>query len=80
MAFAISHPGVTSALLGARTLEHLDDLLAGLETVLPDEVLDRIDAIVPPGTDVGVLDQVSVPPALTQTRLRRRLVDERAAV
>jgi len=35
MAFAISHPGVTSALLGARTMEQLDDLLAGVDVVLP---------------------------------------------
>jgi aryl-alcohol dehydrogenase-like predicted oxidoreductase len=72
MAFAISHPGVTSALLGARTMAHLDDLLAGTETVLSDEVLDRIDEIVPPGTDVGALDQAYVPPALDKTHLRRR--------
>ena len=78
MAFAISHPGITT-LLGARTMAHLDDLLAGLETVLPDDVLDRIDAIVPPGTDASALDQAYVPPALTQTRWRRRPVDERAA-
>jgi len=62
MAFAISHPGVTSALLGARTMEQLDDLLAGVDTVLSDDVLDRIDEIVPPGTDIGTLDQAYVPP------------------
>ena len=55
MAFAISHPGVTSALLGARTMEQLDGLLAGVDVVLSDEVLDRIDEIVPPGTDIGPL-------------------------
>ena len=57
MAFAIAHPGVTSAILGPRTMSHLDDLLAGVDVALSDDVLDRIDAIVPPGTDVGVLDQ-----------------------
>jgi hypothetical protein len=45
----------------AGTAEHLDDLLAGLEVRLTDEVLDRIDEIVPPGTDVGTLDQAFVP-------------------
>ena len=79
MAFAISHPGVTSALLGARTMAHLDDLLAGVDTVLPDDVLDRIDQIVPPGTEVGALDQAYVPPALVQTGLRRRPMAERPA-
>jgi aryl-alcohol dehydrogenase (NADP+) len=64
MAFAISHPGVTSTLLGARTMEQLDDLLAGMDVVLSDDVLDRIDEIVPPGTDIGTLDQAYVPPAI----------------
>jgi aryl-alcohol dehydrogenase-like predicted oxidoreductase len=79
MAFAISHPGVTSALLGARTMEQLDDLLAGMDTVLSDDVLDRIDEIVPPGTDIGSLDQAYVPPALERTQLRRRPLSERSA-
>lgn len=47
MAFAVSHPGITSALLGARTMGHLDDLLLGVEVILTDDVLDRIDEIVP---------------------------------
>lgn len=79
MAFAISHPGVTAALLGARTMTQLDDLIAGMETVLTDDVLDRIDEIVPPGTDVGTLDQAYVPPSITRTELRRRPVGERSA-
>jgi len=78
MAFAVSHPGVTSAILGPRTMEQLDDLLAGAEAVLPDEVLDAIDRIVPPGTDVGTDAANYVPPAISQTALRRRPVDERA--
>jgi aryl-alcohol dehydrogenase-like predicted oxidoreductase len=80
MAFAIAHPGVTSALLGPRTMEQLDDLLAGMDVTLTDEILDRIDEIVPPGTDVGTLDQAYVPPALQRSELRRRPVDERAAL
>ena len=79
MAFAISHPGVTSALLGARTMDQLDDLLAGMDTVLPDDVLDRIDGIVPPGTDIGTLDQAYVPPAIQKVQLRRRPLSERSA-
>jgi aryl-alcohol dehydrogenase-like predicted oxidoreductase len=79
MAFAIAHPGVTSALLGPRTMDHLDDLLAGLDVTLSDEVLDRIDEIVPPGTDVGRLDQAYLPPAIQHSRLRRRPVGERSA-
>jgi aryl-alcohol dehydrogenase-like predicted oxidoreductase len=79
MAFTIAHPGVTSAIIGPRTMEHFDDLLAGAETILDDEILDQIDAIVPPGTDVGVLDMAYVPPAISSVRLRRRPADERAA-
>jgi aryl-alcohol dehydrogenase-like predicted oxidoreductase len=79
MAFAIAHPGVTAALLGPRTMEQLDDLLAGAEVVLGDEILDRIDEIVPPGTDVGQLDMAYSPPAIVTPTLRRRPVAERNA-
>ncbi|MFJ1599916.1 aldo/keto reductase [Streptomyces sp. NPDC088261] len=78
-AFAIAHPGVTSAIIGPRTMAHLDDLLAGLDVTLSDEILDRIDAIVPPGTDVGALDQAYVPPALETATLRRRTLADRVA-
>ncbi|WP_223695027.1 aldo/keto reductase [Leifsonia poae] len=79
MAFAIAHPGVTSALLGARTMAQFDDLLAGLDVALSDELLDRIDAIVPPGTDVGTLDQAFVPPSLQELDRRRRPLAQRSA-
>ncbi|MEU9011258.1 aldo/keto reductase [Streptomyces sp. NPDC048479] len=80
MAFAITHPGATSAIIGPRTMEHREDLLAGAATTLDDEVLDRIDQIVAPGTDIGPLDVSYNPPAITRTTLRRRSADERAAV
>jgi len=79
MAFTIAHPGVTCALLGARTRQQLDDLLAGLDVTLSDDVLDRIDEVVPPGTDVGALDQAYQPPALADSSLRRRPLAARAA-
>ncbi|AMM22106.1 aldo/keto reductase [Frondihabitans sp. PAMC 28766] len=79
MAFAISHPAVTSALLGARTEAQLDDLLAGVDTVLSDDVLDRIDEIVAPGTDIGTLDQAYVPASIAQVARRRRPFSERSA-
>jgi aryl-alcohol dehydrogenase-like predicted oxidoreductase len=72
MAFTVAHPGVTSALIGVRTMAHLDGLLTGLEVALTDDVLDRIDEIVPPGTDIGTLDQEYQPPALRDPALRRR--------
>ncbi len=79
IAFVINHPGVTSAIIGPRTMKQLDDLLAGAGTVLTDDVLDRIDAVVAPGTDVGAMDVAHVPPALTEPGLRRRSIGERAA-
>ena len=60
-------------------MEHLDDLLAGVDVALTDDILDRIDEIVPPGTDVGTLDQAYVPPASAAGGLRRRPLAERAA-
>jgi hypothetical protein len=50
-----------------------------VDVVLSDDVLDRIDEIVPPGTDIGTLDQAYVPPALQDTKLRRRPLAERSA-
>ncbi len=79
MAFVIAHPGVTSALLGPRTMPQLEDLLAGVDVRLTDDVLDRIDEIVPPGTNVGALDQNYQPPAVHDPGLRRRPLAERAA-
>jgi aryl-alcohol dehydrogenase-like predicted oxidoreductase len=79
IAFAIAHPGVTSAILGPRTMEHLDDYLAGADVVLTDDVLDQIDAIVPPGTDIGRLDMAYNSPAITHPQLRRRDPGDRAA-
>jgi aryl-alcohol dehydrogenase-like predicted oxidoreductase len=80
LAFAIAHPGVTSALIGPRTMEHLDDLLAGVDVRLSDDVLDRLDEIVAPGTDVGAPDHSAyLPPALQVPELRRRPGAERSA-
>ncbi|HEY3718449.1 MAG TPA: aldo/keto reductase [Jatrophihabitantaceae bacterium] len=79
MAFAIAHPGVTSAIIGPRTMEQLDDLLAGAEVTLDDEILDRIDEIAPPGTDAGPNDVAYTPPAVSNVSLRRRAVAERSA-
>ncbi len=79
MAFAIAHPGVTSAIIGPRTMAHLDDLLAGASVVLDDELLDRIDTIVPPGTDVAPLEAAYNPPPINQAILRRRPIQERRA-
>lgn len=79
MAFVMAHPGVTSAILGPRTMAHLDDLLAGAEARLSDDVLNRIDEIAPPGGDIGLNAAAYHPPAILKAELRRRAVAERAA-
>jgi aryl-alcohol dehydrogenase (NADP+) len=79
MAFVMAHPGITSAIVGPRTMPQLDDMLAGAEVVLSDEILDQIDEIAPPGTDVGPLEANYNPPAILQASLRRRPATERAA-
>ncbi|MFF7333518.1 aldo/keto reductase [Streptomyces sp. NPDC090306] len=79
MAFTLAHPGVTSALAGARTMAHLDDLIAGFDVRLDDDLLDRIDEIVPPGVEVGTLDQEYLPPAILDPDLRRRPAADRSA-
>lgn len=77
VAFPLVHPAVTSVILGPRTLPQLEDLLAGARLELGDEALDRIDEIVPPGTDLA--DLTWKPPALTSQALRRRHPGDRTA-
>ncbi|GIH51500.1 aldo/keto reductase [Microbispora rosea] len=73
VAFARAHPAVTSVLIGPRTADQLDGLLPGADVDLTDDILDRIDAIVPPGTDLNPEDNyATTPPALQDARLRRR--------
>ncbi|MBO1737213.1 aldo/keto reductase [Leifsonia sp. TF02-11] len=79
LAFVIAHPGVTAALIGPRTMDQLDDLLGAANVQLTDDLLDRIDAIVPPGTGVGRMDQEYNTPAIVAAALRRRPAEERAA-
>ncbi len=72
-AFVRAHRAVTSVIIGPRTPEQLDDLLAGADVVLSDDVLDRIDEIVPPGSELNPDDNyLASSPALTNARLRRR--------
>ena len=79
MAFVIAHPGVTSAIAGPRTMEQLEDTLAGVDVALSDEILDRIDAIVPPGESIGAMDMVYRGPEVGDAALRRRPTADRAA-
>ncbi len=73
LAFVTSHPAVTSAIIGPRTMEHLDSQLGAADVVLTPDVLDRIDQIVPPGTNLNPGDRGYDPPALADPSLRRRV-------
>jgi aryl-alcohol dehydrogenase-like predicted oxidoreductase len=80
LAFVVAHPAVTSAILGPRTMEQFDDLIAAAQVKLDDATLDRIDEVVPPGTDIAPLEgSAYVPPAIKQIELRRRPFSERSA-
>jgi len=80
LAFTVAHPGVTSAIIGPRTMDQLTSLLDGASVVLTDEVLDRIDQIVPPGVTLNYPGDAGwQPPVLTDLAARRRPPADRAA-
>ena len=64
LAFVIRHPAVTAAIIGPRTMEHLESQLTAADVTLSDEVLDRIDEIVPPGVNLNPADAGWQNPAL----------------
>jgi aryl-alcohol dehydrogenase-like predicted oxidoreductase len=72
LGFVLEHPAVTCPIIGPRTMEHLEAQLAALEVRLTPDVLDRIDEIVPPGTNLNTTDVGWVPPAIADPSLRRR--------
>ena len=71
IAFVVRHPAVTSVIIGRGTMEHLESQLAAADVKLPDDVLDRIDEIVPPGTTINPADGGWVSPALGPAARRR---------
>ena len=72
IAFVIQHPAITSAIIGPRTMEQLEGQLGAADVVLDAKVLDRIDQIVPPGTNLNRADAGWEPPALASPWRRRR--------
>jgi aryl-alcohol dehydrogenase-like predicted oxidoreductase len=71
LAFVINHPAVTAAIIGPRTMEQLESQLGAEDVVLAPELLDRIDEIVPPGTNVNPVDAGWQNPALAPAARRR---------
>jgi len=53
IAFVINHPGITSAIIGPRTMEQLDSQLTAADVTLSAEILDRIDELVAPGVTMN---------------------------
>jgi aryl-alcohol dehydrogenase-like predicted oxidoreductase len=72
LAFVLNHPAITSAIIGPRTMEHLESQLGADDVKLPADLLDRIDEIVPPGINLNPADRGYEPPALANQALRRR--------
>src|SRR5437660_7538008 len=71
LAWVVEHPAVTSAIIGPRTMDQLTDLLGARDVMLDNAVLDRIDELVPPGTNVNDADAGWVPPSLSKKARRR---------
>ena len=71
LAFVIRHPAVTAAIIGPRTMEQLESQLTAADVELSDDVLDRIDEIVPPGVNVNPADAGWSNPALAPEARRR---------
>jgi aryl-alcohol dehydrogenase-like predicted oxidoreductase len=71
IAFVLNHPAVTAPIIGPRTMEHLESQLPAADVVLDEALLDRIDEIVPPGTNLNPADAGWVNPALEAATRRR---------
>ncbi len=72
LGFVTGHPGVTSAIIGPRTMEHLNSQLAAADTVLSADVLDAIDKIVTPGVDLSPEEKIDTRQSIIDASLRRR--------
>ncbi|MGH2907712.1 MAG: aldo/keto reductase [Solirubrobacteraceae bacterium] len=71
IAFVLNHPAVTAPIIGPRTMEHLESQLTAADVTLGEDVLDRIDEIVPPGINLDLQTGGWTNPALQKSALRR---------
>ena len=53
LAWCVQQPGVTSPIIGPRTMDQLEDNLAALEVCITDEDREQVDALLPPGRMVS---------------------------
>ena len=72
LAWALEHPAVTATIIGPRTMEHLEGLLGAEAVRIPADVLDRIDELLPPGTNVRYADDPFTETSLADAAQRRR--------
>lgn len=72
-AFPLAHRAVTSVITGVRTFEQLEATLKHADLDLDDDVLDRLDEIVPAGTDVYESNGATNLPWIADPSLRRRV-------
>jgi aryl-alcohol dehydrogenase-like predicted oxidoreductase len=71
IAFVTRHPAITAAIIGPRTMEHLESQLTAADIELSGDVLDRIDEINPPGVTINHADNGWTAPALQPAAQRR---------
>jgi len=71
VAFVLCHPAITSAIIGPRTMDHLESQLPAAEVRLSDDALNAIDRIVAPGVTLNPADDGWVSPALDSAARRR---------
>jgi aryl-alcohol dehydrogenase-like predicted oxidoreductase len=71
LAWAINHPGVTSAIIGPRTMEQLESQLPSVHVTLDTEILDRVDELVAPGVTLNADDNSYGAAELTPQARRR---------
>jgi aryl-alcohol dehydrogenase-like predicted oxidoreductase len=71
IAFVANHPAVTAPIIGPRTMEQLESQLPAADVLLDQALLDRIDEIVAPGTNINPADGGWASPALKPEARRR---------
>ena len=62
LAWVMQRPAVTSAIIGPRTMEQLEDNLAADGVQLTDDELKQVDAIIPPGRMVSAFYEAEFGP------------------
>ena len=62
IAWTLQHPGVTSPIIGPRTMEQLEDNLLSLEIEVSEADMANVDELVPPGTFVSPFYQADFGP------------------